>query len=331
MLRFLAETYGTMDFGIAFGHIFGFIVGLVFALLLLSAVNTAIAALIGLLFMMSREGDMPRSFAQLNTHGVPLIPLAIAVGLPMVVLLVTDNFEALAGLYAIGVVGAICVNLGSCSFNMKIEMHWVERVTMLATFLILIAVELTLAKTKHEALFFVICVLVVGLFLWAYSQRLSGTRTLTVTKEFADIVKPEVVEQMSQISDGTEKILVCVRGLTPVLRFAFDEAKLRDASLYVLYIREIAVLYTGGVGAGSELEGGSRGKRDSRHRNSNWKASRGGDDPIVRERSERRINHCGYGGDARDRFPDVGGYASRGNEQVAARKRRLRGSFESSR
>ena len=246
MLRFLAETYGTMNFGIAFGHIFGFIVGLVFAFLLLSAVNTAIAALIGLLFMMSREGDMPRSFAQLSSHGVPLIPLAIAVGMPIIVLLVTDNFEALAGLYAIGVVGAICVNLGSCSFNMKIEMHWFERVTMIATFLILIAVELTLAKTKHEALFFVTCVLVVGLFLWAYSQRLSGTRTLTVTKEFADIVKPEVVERMSQISGGTEKILVCVRGLTPVLRFAFDEAKLRDASLYVLYIREIAVLYTGG-------------------------------------------------------------------------------------
>jgi amino acid transporter/nucleotide-binding universal stress UspA family protein len=246
MLRFLAEQYGTMNFGIAFGHIFGFVVGVVFALLLLSAVNTAIAALIGLLFMMSREGDMPRSFARLSAHGVPLIPLAISAGLPVVVLILTDNFEALAGLYAIGVVGAICVNLGSCSFNPKIQMHWAERAMMVATFLVLLAVELTLAKTKHEALFFVTCVLVVGLFLWAYSQRLSGTRTLTVTKQFADIVKPEVVEEMSQISDGTQKILVCVRGLTPVLRFAFDEAKLRGASLYVLYIREIAVLYTGG-------------------------------------------------------------------------------------
>jgi nucleotide-binding universal stress UspA family protein len=125
-------------------------------------------------------------------------------------------------------------------------MHWLERAMMLGTFFILIAVELTLAKTKHEALFFVMCVLVVGLFLWAYSQRLSGTRTLTVTKEFADIVKPEVVQEMSQMSSPTQKILVCVRGLTPVLRFAFDEAKLRDAALYVLYVREIAVLYSGG-------------------------------------------------------------------------------------
>jgi amino acid transporter len=247
MLRFLAEQYGTMNFGVAFGHIFGFAAGAIIALLLLSAVNTAIAALIGCLFMMSRERDMPRPFARLNSHGVPRIPLAIAVGLPVLVLFLTDSFEALAGLYAIGVVGAICVNLGSCTFNSTIKMHWFERAMMAATFLILIPVELTLAKTKHDALFFVTCVLVFGLFLWAYSQRLSGTRTLTVTKEFADIVKPEVVEQMSQMSGGTQKILVCVRGLTPVLRFAMDEAKLRDTALYVLYIREIAVLYTGGL------------------------------------------------------------------------------------
>jgi len=247
MLRFLAEQYGLMAFGETFSHIFGLIVGVVFALLLLSAVNTAVAALIGLLFMMAREGDMPRSFTKLNSHGVPLVPLGIAIGLPVIVLLITDNFEALAGLYAIGVVGAICVNLGSCVFNKALSMHWAERGLMFVTFLILVAVELTLAKTKHEALFFVMCVLIVGLALWAYSQRLSGTRTMTVSKAFADIVKPDVIERMSQPPAETEKILVSVRGLTPVLSFAFEEAKMRNAALYVLYIREIAVLYTGGA------------------------------------------------------------------------------------
>lgn len=252
MLRFMAEQYGAMAFGtnitifgMTLGNAFGLVVGMVFALLLLSAVNTAIAALVGLLFMMSREGDMPRSFARLSTHGVPLVPLGIAVGLPIVILLLTDNFEALAGLYAIGVVGAICVNLGSCTFNTKLDMNWFERGLMFCTFVLLCAVELTLAKTKHEALFFVTCVLLVGLFLWAYSQRLSGVRTMTVSKAFADIVKPETVEKMSLPHPETQKILVCVRGLTPVLRFAFEEAKMRNAALYVLYIREIAVLYGG--------------------------------------------------------------------------------------
>ncbi len=245
MLSLLAEHYGQVNFGPVFGHWFGLFVGVVFALLLLSAVNTAVAALIGLLFMMSREGDMPRSFAKLNSHGVPLAPLLIAVVLPSVVLIVSDNFEALAGLYAIGVVGAICVNLGSCAFNQKLNMHIVERVLMFITFALLVAVEFTLAKTKPEALFFVMCVLILGLGLWAYSQRLSGTRTMTVSKAFADIVKPGAIESMSATPQETQKILVPVRGLTPVLRFAFDEAQMRGAALYVLYIREIAVLYGG--------------------------------------------------------------------------------------
>ncbi len=248
MLRFMGEQYGTMNFGPWFGGIFGMVVGVVFALLLLSAVNTAVAALLGLLFMMSREGDMPRSFAKLNAHGVPLIPLGIAVGLPIIILFITDDFRALAGLYAIGVVGAICVNLGSCVTNWKLPMHWAERILMGGTFLVLVAVEITLAQTKHEALFFVVCVLIVGLALWTYSQRLSGIRTLTVSREFADLVHPKVVETLRQPTPNTQKILVCVRGLTPVLGFAFDEADLRKATLYVLYVREVAVLYQGNTG-----------------------------------------------------------------------------------
>lgn len=245
MLRFMGEQYGALNFGPWFGGVFGFVVGVVFALLLLSAVNTAVAALIGLLFMMSREGDMPRSFSKLNSHGVPLAPLVIAVGLPILVLLMTDNFEALAGLYAIGVVGAICVNLGSCVTNLKLPMHWTERILMAGTFLILVAVEITLAQTKHDALFFVVCVLIVGLSLWAYSQRLSGVRTLTVTREIAELVRPEMVETLRQPVADAQKILVCIRGLTPVLGFAFDEAELRKAAIYILYVREVAVLYQG--------------------------------------------------------------------------------------
>jgi amino acid transporter len=245
MLRFVAEQYGTMAFGQVFGLAFGVVVGIVLALLLLSAVNTAVAALLGLLFMMSREGDMPREFSKLNSFGVPKVPLAISIGLPILILLVTDNFQGLANLYAIGVVGAICVNLASSATNKKLQMKWGERLLMGGTALILVAVELTLAQTKHDALFFVVCVLIVGLSLWAYSRRLSGVTTLTVTREVARIVRPEVVESLRQHVQESQKILVSVRGLTPVLSFAFDEAELRKAALYILYVREIAVLYPG--------------------------------------------------------------------------------------
>jgi len=55
MLRFLAEEYGAMSFGITFGHIFGWAVGCIVGLLLLSAVNTAVAALIGPLLADARD------------------------------------------------------------------------------------------------------------------------------------------------------------------------------------------------------------------------------------------------------------------------------------
>lgn len=244
-LRFMAEQYGSMAFGSAFGNTFGLIVGIIFALLLLSAVNTAVAALLGLLFMMSREGDMPKQFSKLNHFGVPNVPLAISVALPIVVLLVTDNFESLAALYAIGVVGAIAINLASSATNKKLLMSVPERLLMGFTALILIAVEFTLAQTKHEALFFVVCVLIAGLGLWAYARRLSGITTLTVSREVAQIVKPELVENLRKPVQESQKILVSVRGLTPALAFAFDEAELRKAALYVLCVREIAVLYPG--------------------------------------------------------------------------------------
>src|SRR5260370_2299976 len=117
ILRFIGEKFATATFSPAIGNLFGWIVGIVFFLLLLSAANTAIVAMIGLLYMMSRDREMPWQFRRLNRHGVPIYPLLIALGLPTVVLLFAANFTSLAGLYAIGVVGAITVNVGSFTFN----------------------------------------------------------------------------------------------------------------------------------------------------------------------------------------------------------------------
>src|SRR5207247_2270405 len=104
MLRFMGEQFAAASFGVWIGQAFGWIVGIVFLLLLLSAANTAIVAMIGLLYLTARDGEMPPHFKRLNRHGVPLYPLLIAVGLPTIVLLTATNFQGLAGLYAIGVV-----------------------------------------------------------------------------------------------------------------------------------------------------------------------------------------------------------------------------------
>jgi amino acid transporter len=245
MLRFLAQVYGGMAGGLAVGQALSLIVAIVFALLLLSAVNTAIVALIGVVYMMAQDGEMPRPLARLNSHGVPSIPLIAAVAIPILVLAVTKDFEALAGLYAIGVVGAIAVNLGSCTFNKRLGLPWYQRLIMGATFFVLAAVELTIAKTKSDALFFAMCVLGAGYALRAYSHKVSGLKTMTVARQVAEMVTPDLAATMvPRLSEG-QKIMVAARGVTPALAFALEEAQLRKATLCVLYVKEIAVFFTG--------------------------------------------------------------------------------------
>lgn len=241
MLRFIAEQFGTATIAPWFGTIFGWVVGILVALLLLSAANTAIVALIGLIFMMARDGEMPAEFTKLNRHGVPLAPLLIAVGLPIAALMASSDFTGLAGKYAIGVVGAITVNLGSCAFNRKIGFTWYDRALFGFTFVILFAVEFTIAQTKPDALFFVFCVLLLGLAVRAYSLNRAGLTSVTVSKELADIVTPESIQKLRpRLAEG-QKLMVAARGITPVLQYALDEAQLRKATLCVLYVKELAV------------------------------------------------------------------------------------------
>lgn len=247
MLRVLGEQYGTLAYGPSVGEKFGIVVGIIVGLLLLSAVNTAIAALIGLLYLLARDGEMPREFGRLNSHGVPWVPMAIATALPLVVVAASPDQLSLMELYAIGVVGAITVNLGSCLFNKKLRLRWFEIIVMASSFLVLLAVEITLAKEKHNALFFICCILGVGLGLRAYAQRRAGFRTITVRQEIAAAVAPESDQDFRvNISPG-QTILVAARGNTPVLRFALEEAQLRKGSLYVLYVKELAVALPGSL------------------------------------------------------------------------------------
>jgi nucleotide-binding universal stress UspA family protein len=246
MLRFLGSYFGTVTIAPAFGDIFGWIVGIVFGLLLFSAVNTAVVALIGVFYMMAQDGEMPRQLTRLNGHGVPSIPLVVAIVIPIAVLALTKDFEALAGLYAIGVVGAIAVNLGACSFNAKLDLNWFERLIMGATFLVLALVEITIAKTKPDALFFAVIVLFIGLAVRAYSHKLSGIKTVTLARQVAEMVSPESMEAMVPHLEEGQKIMVAARGITPVLSFALDEAVLRKAVLCVLYVKEIAVYIPAG-------------------------------------------------------------------------------------
>jgi len=201
--------------------------------------------MIGLLYMLGRDREMPRGFTRLNSHGVPWLPLAAAILLPLILVIVAEDLDSLAGMYAIGVVGAITVNLGSACFNKRLKLSWHERGVMAVTFAILFAVEITIAKTKPAALFFATCVLGIGFGLRWFAMKRAGLETVTLTREMAVVIKPErLAELRPNISTG-QSILVAARGFTPVLRYALEEARLRQGLLYVLYVKELAVSLPG--------------------------------------------------------------------------------------
>jgi amino acid transporter/nucleotide-binding universal stress UspA family protein len=246
MMRFLGEHYGTLALGDHFGQRFGFVIGLVVGFLLLSAVNTAVGAMIGLMYMLARDREMPRQFTKLNNHGVPWQPLFVAVLLPTFLVVISENLDSLADMYAIGVVGAITVNLGSSCFNKRLGLNWREFIIMLITFVILFFVEVTIAKEKPAALFFAACVLGIGFGLRWYAMKRAGYETVMLTREqAAAVARPQLLEPLRPNLEPGQSILVAARGFTPVLKFALEEAKLRQGNLYVLYIKQLAVALPG--------------------------------------------------------------------------------------
>lgn len=232
MLRYMGEYF--------IGEWFGKIVGIVFALLLLSAANTAIVGLIATFYSMTRDREMPAIFGKLNTYGVPWFALGIATLAPIAVLLAEHNLQKLAALYAIGVVGAIVIHLGSCATDRSLKLRRYERLIMGATFAILTVVELTIAYEKHNAVIFALSLLTVGLVTRAVAHRQSAK---LAAKPPLPEERPRVDIQslLRQMAQPAAAILVSVRGVTDTLRFAIEEARLRGAILYVLFVREIAI------------------------------------------------------------------------------------------
>jgi len=229
MLRALANYY--------IGPWYGQLVSIVFGFLLLSAVNTAITDLVSIQFMMARDRELPSIFGRLNRFGMPGLALIIATIFPALILLVEHNLVGLASLYAIGVVGAITLNLGATATNFKLSLKKWERALLFVGGGILFFIELTIAYEKHNALFFALTVLGTGLALRAVakavvpapiSEEVLSVNVLTVSeaKEIAPLYK--------------SSSLVALKTLNP---FLLEEAALRvkakgENSIYLTYVEE---------------------------------------------------------------------------------------------
>lgn len=234
MLRYMGSVFLGPKFALA--------VAVVFGLLLISAVNTAITGMVSLLYVMARDGELPEPFLLLNRFGVPWVALITATVLPVVVLNIDDRVEGLAALYAIGVVGAIAINLGSCAFAGKVPLGKIERLIMKTTFVVLVAIWITIAISKLYALLFVAIIVAVGLLVREVTIRRRSGATHPAPQNGAAVpaAAPAAAAEPAPTFLG-QIILVAARGWTPALQFALEASRLRAAQLLVLYIREVTV------------------------------------------------------------------------------------------
>lgn len=242
LLRYMGEVFVSPKFGIVVGWVFG--------VLLLSAVNTAISGMVSLLYVMARDGEFPHVFSELNNFGVPWVPLLISTILPVLVLNVEESVEALSSLYAIGVVGAIAINVGSCALAAKrLQLQRYEKIVMAATFVLLAVIWVTIATSKLHALLFVAIVLGAGLATREFTQRRVRQRATQATGAAPSSPAQPGAPAAAIASNGAaqscgflgEKLLVAARGWTPALQFALEETRLRNGQLLVLFIREVKV------------------------------------------------------------------------------------------
>ncbi len=233
MLRYMGTVF--------VGPWFGNLVGWVFALLLLSAVNTAIGGMVALLYVMGRDRELPETFVLLNRFGVPWVPLIAATILPVIVLDLNESVESLSSLYAIGVVGAIALDIGSCASAPSLPLDRRQRLLMKLTVVLLAAIWITIALSKFHALVFVVIVLVIGFAVREFTRVKQAVKEPALVRSGETVWEAQAAEKVNGEPFIGEFILVAARGWTPALRFAIDETRLRGAHLLVLYIREVAV------------------------------------------------------------------------------------------
>ncbi len=250
------------------GRPFGWICGIVFGLLLISAVNTAIGAMMSIQYTMSRDNELPRFLSRLNMFGVPWLALIPAVIVPVLILSIFHDLSTLGDLYAIGVVGAITINLSSAAINRELKLQSWERLYLGAVGVIMAAIELTLAVQKHEALIFALSVLTSGLLARFYTKQYPGlsvavrSRVLAVSAALAFAISAAMLKlalvflHPHPLYAGwffAAVAIFCILGVTAIYQLRLLAPKIRESEAAKLAAQASPEQLTFGT-PGKELE-----------------------------------------------------------------------------
>lgn len=238
-MHLIAEMVGTNAFGAPTGVAFGRVCAFVFAFLLLSAANTAIMAMVSVLFSMAQDGELPKALRRLNYSGVPSFGLIVSLVACVAVVLIERRPERLAELYIIGVCGAITVTIMSCAIGRKIEVRPWERGGLWALGLFLLAITLTIIGTKLNATLFA-GVVVAGVLVTRTALRRRAALA-TPPEEPHDGWLAQVKRQPAKLDSNRPRIMLAARGHSQQ-SYAVDLARKRGAVLFAIFVRTVRVL-----------------------------------------------------------------------------------------
>jgi amino acid transporter len=230
MLAFIARSGGSV------GQWLEWPVRVIGGLLLLAAANTAVNGLMSIIYVMSRDGELPPALQRLNAFGAPWMAAAVAATVPAVVLLFFHDLTTLASLYAIGVVGAVALDCTLATFHPRLRSR-VRKVAIFSLGMFLLVVWVTLAFTKWHATVFVAIVLAVGLSFRAATQYAQKKRPKL------SLLRQAIIEQLTEDAMAKPKLLLATAGSDAMAGPALRAAKAEGAALVVSFIREIALNY----------------------------------------------------------------------------------------
>jgi nucleotide-binding universal stress UspA family protein len=187
---------------------------------------------------MAVDKELPSFLRKLNRHGVPIWPLIIATSVPIIVLVIISDVEQLSHLYAIGLVGAMTINLGSTATDKTVSMKPQVKILMLISAAVMFLIELSIVIEKHQATIYAGLILFVGLGARYLMQRKKVAAPIHVEAAVA----PSPTRKRRRTSIPAAKYLLALKDVNDrLLKFAIDEAKQRGALLFILRVKEIAV------------------------------------------------------------------------------------------
>ncbi len=230
MMRNIAEHYA--------GPWFGQVIAITFGLLLLSAANTAVGALVNIQFSLAKDRELPAVFTRLNRFGMPWLSLIIAALIPAIVLVVEPNVLGLAELYAIGVVGAIGLNLAFCATNSRLTMKPWEKILISGSALIMVLVELTICIQKPKALLFAIAIVGGGFLVSALSKRVPMQPSVPVeeTEGMLNVLTVEEAVELSSLYPASTMVALKYMNMNLIEEAVMRAAAKGENTVYLSYV-----------------------------------------------------------------------------------------------